>query len=209
MPQPMTTSERMQRTYQHREADRVPIFDFPWPSTIERWEREGLPAGMDYRDHFGLDRVFTLIADNSPRYPKQVLEETEDYRVYTTEWGVTMRQWRHMASTPEFLNFTIVDPDSWRQAKQLITPTADRIPWELLERDYRAMRRRGDWIEALLWFGFDITHSWTVGTERLLMALVEQPEWCRGHVRLPAGGEPGPARSGLGGRLPVRLDHLV
>ena len=29
----------------------------------------------------------------------------------------------------------------------------------------------------LLWFGFDVTHSWAVGTERLLMALVEQPEW--------------------------------
>ncbi len=29
-----------------------------------------------------------------------------------------------------------------------------------------------------LWFGFDVTHSWMVGTERLLMAMVEDPEWC-------------------------------
>jgi uroporphyrinogen decarboxylase len=29
-----------------------------------------------------------------------------------------------------------------------------------------------------LWFGFDVTHSWTVGTERLLIALLENPEWC-------------------------------
>ena len=29
-----------------------------------------------------------------------------------------------------------------------------------------------------MWFGFDVTHSWTVGTERLLMALIEEPEWC-------------------------------
>jgi uroporphyrinogen decarboxylase len=34
------------------------------------------------------------------------------------------------------------------------------------------------WIRADLWFGFDITHSWAVGTERLLCALVEDPEWC-------------------------------
>ncbi|MFA4838793.1 MAG: uroporphyrinogen decarboxylase family protein [Candidatus Neomarinimicrobiota bacterium] len=30
-----------------------------------------------------------------------------------------------------------------------------------------------------MWFGFDITHSWIVGTERLLFALIENPNWCR------------------------------
>ena len=39
-------------------------------------------------------------------------------------------------------------------------------------------RSEGAWIEAGLWFGFDVTHSWTVGTERLLIALMEDPEWC-------------------------------
>jgi uroporphyrinogen decarboxylase len=29
------------------------------------------------------------------------------------------------------------------------------------------------------WFGFDVTHSHFVGTERVLMALIEDPEWCR------------------------------
>ena len=32
----MTTQERMTRMYQHREADRVPIIDSPWGSTIAR-----------------------------------------------------------------------------------------------------------------------------------------------------------------------------
>ncbi|MBT5874314.1 MAG: hypothetical protein HOH43_12920, partial [Candidatus Latescibacteria bacterium] len=39
-------------------------------------------------------------------------------------------------------------------------------------------REKGYWIEAGLWFGFDVTHSWFVGTERLLCALIEEPEWC-------------------------------
>ena len=29
----LTTYERMKRMYEHREADRVPIFDTPWSST--------------------------------------------------------------------------------------------------------------------------------------------------------------------------------
>ena len=29
----------------------------------------------------------------------------------------------------------------------------------------------------MVWFGFDVTHSWMVGTERVLVALAEDPEW--------------------------------
>ena len=32
----MTTHERFTRMYEHREADRIPIFDSPWSETIDR-----------------------------------------------------------------------------------------------------------------------------------------------------------------------------
>lgn len=44
----MTTHERLSLTYNHKEADRVPIVDWLWPSTQERWQREGLPEGCDF-----------------------------------------------------------------------------------------------------------------------------------------------------------------
>ena len=175
----LTTRERMARTYEHREADRVPIFDFPWTSTIERWRREGMPPGVCWEDYFGADRVYTITVDNSPRFPKVIHEQTDEYTVMTTEWGVKLRQWNHSGGTPEFLDFTIIDPDSWRKAKARMTPTRDRIPWDKLKAEYPQRRERGDWFEALAWFGFDVTHSWAVGTERLLIALVENPDWCR------------------------------
>mgnify|MGYP000883678232 FL=1 len=53
----MTTHERFTRMFQHREADRVPIYDSPWSSTIERWQAEGMPKGVDYRDYFDIDKV--------------------------------------------------------------------------------------------------------------------------------------------------------
>ena len=174
----LTTNERMIRVYAHQEADRVPFFDFPWDTTIERWRAEGLPQGVSYEDYFDLDHFFLLMVDNSPRYEKRTVKETEDYIISTTEWGVTMKKWKHMSSTPEYLDFTITDPDAWRAAKERMTPDRDRIPWDQLKREYRMRRQRGDWIEALVWFGFDVTHAWAVGTERLLVALIEQPEWC-------------------------------
>lgn len=174
----MTTHERFTRMYKHQLADRIPVTDSPWPSTIERWRREGMPADVPFQEFFDIDRVVGARFDVSPRYPVKVLEETEEYKVETSKWGATLKQWKHAGGVPEFLDFTIVDPDTWRQAKARMTPTPDRIDWATLKQNYASWRQKGLWIEQYAWFGFDVTHSWTVGTERLLMALVEQPEWC-------------------------------
>lgn len=173
----MTSHERILRMFQHRTADRVPMMDYPWTSTIARWRREGLPEGVSYIDYFDLDRVAGIGCDNSPRYPETVVEETEQYKTVTTSWGATIKNWKLATSTPEFLDFTITGADKWLQAKKRMTPTPDRIPWDMLKRDYAKWRKDGYWINAGLWFGFDVSHSWMVGTERLLMAMVEEPEW--------------------------------
>ena len=59
----MTTHERMTRMYEHRDADRVPIIDSPWGSTMERWHREGLPKDVNWVDYFGLDHFAGIGAD--------------------------------------------------------------------------------------------------------------------------------------------------
>jgi uroporphyrinogen decarboxylase len=137
-----------------------------------------LPENVSYIDYFGLDLVPSMQVDNSPRYPAKVLEETAEYTVQTTPWGVTLRNWKHSGGVPEFLDFTIVDPDSWAKAKARMTPSRDRIPWDEIKRDYAGWRKKGAWVSTYWWFGFDVTHSYTVGTERLLMAMAMQPEWC-------------------------------
>lgn len=174
----MTSHERCLRMYQHKEADRVPITDSPWEATIERWRKEGMPADVDWRDFFGIDTHVSVWVDNSPRYPGKVVEETPEYITRTTNWGATIRNWKHAGGVPEFLDFTITSSDKWREAKKRMTLSRDRIDWGRLERQYPAWRRKGAWIEGGFWFGFDVTHSWAVGTERFLMALVEDPDWC-------------------------------
>lgn len=173
----MTCKERFSRMFQHKEADRVPIFDSPWAGTIARWEREGMPQGMDWRDYFDTDKVSTISVDITPRYEEKVLEETDDYRIVTSEWGVTMKQFKEQDSTPEFLDFTVTTPEAWEKAKARMTVSKDRIDWKRLERDYAQWQQEGHWIEGMFWFGFDVTHSWTVGTETMLIAMIEEPEW--------------------------------
>jgi uroporphyrinogen decarboxylase len=174
----LTTHERIRRMYEHRDADRVPILDSPWKETIDRWVREGLPS-RDYVRHFDLDRVASIWIDNSPRYPKKILEEDERYRIYTTEWGLTLRSWTAHGSTPEFLDFTITSSQAWQEAKARMLEGEDRVDWARLKKEYAGWKTEGRWIRAGLWFGFDVAHSWAVGTERVLMAMVEEPEWCQ------------------------------
>ncbi|MFB3891970.1 MAG: uroporphyrinogen decarboxylase family protein [Phycisphaerae bacterium] len=178
MAKEMTSHERYKRMYEHREADRVPITDGPWKPTIERWRREGMPEGVDWQDFFGTDWHVYIWGDNSPQYPVKTIEETAEYRTATTAWGATIRNWKHTGGVPEFLDFTITGPDKWREAKKRMVPSRDRIDWATLKANYADWRAKGAWLEGYFWFGFDVSHSWAVGTERFLMALVEQPEWC-------------------------------
>ena len=147
--------------------------------SIPHSKQEGMPDDTDYVDYFDLDHTASITADNSPQFQEKVLEETEDYKIYTTKWGVTQKQWKHMASTPEFLEHTIRDADSWKIAKERMTPGKDRINWDHLKAHYKTWKEKGYWIKGHMFFGFDVTHSWVVGTERILMALAEDPEWCR------------------------------
>ncbi|HUW99986.1 MAG TPA: uroporphyrinogen decarboxylase family protein [Phycisphaerae bacterium] len=174
----MTSCERFRRMFEHRQADRVPIQDSPWNATLERWRREGMPEGVDWRDYFGVDKVADIGVDNSFRFERRVLEETDEYLVEANQWGATVKNWKHVASTPLDLDFAIKDRGAWEKAKKRLTPTSDRIDWNYLKTHYSLWRKEGRWIEAGLWFGFDITHSRIVGTERLLYAMVDDPEWC-------------------------------
>ena len=139
----ITSCERFKRMYEHREADRVPMMDSPWGSTIERWRREGLPKDVSYIDYFGLDRCSGFGVDVSPRYPEKVIEETDRYTTYTTSWAQTIKNWKHATSTPEFMDFTIKDPDASHEAKKRMTPTDDRHPLGAAQEGFSQVARAG------------------------------------------------------------------
>ena len=126
----MTTHERFKRMFEHKEADRVPIYDSPWAGTIRRWHQEGMPEGISYVDYFDLDKIAHISVDNSPRYEEKIIDETDRYKIYTTKWGATLKSWKLEDSTPEFIDFTITDPDKWAKAKERMVPSRDRINWD-------------------------------------------------------------------------------
>ena len=169
----MTSRERYIRMYEHREADRVPITDSPWAGTIVRWRNEGMPANVDWRDYFGVDKIEGIGVDITPRYETRLIEETDRYRIFTSPWGVTMKQFKELDSTPEFLDFKVNSSEAWQDAKRRMAVTPDRVNWDYLKENYPRWQAEGSFISGNFWFGFDVTHSWMVGTETLLVALLE------------------------------------
>lgn len=53
----MTSQERFSRMFEHKEADRIPIIDFPWKATLERWQGEGMPGNISFDEFFKLDKM--------------------------------------------------------------------------------------------------------------------------------------------------------
>ncbi len=176
----MTTRERILRAIHHQEADRIPMLDNPWAGTLARWYREGLPEGANWQEYFDFDRVIYIGLDNSPRYEYKVLESTDRYNIVTTSWGQTQKHFKEQDSTPEVLDCYYNTPERWEEAKARMWKDLDsRIPMEWLKRDYDTWRKNGEYIQLGFWFGFDVTHSHMVGTETLLMAMYDDPDWVK------------------------------
>ena len=172
----MTVHERFLRMFQHRDADRVPIIDSAWAGTVRRWQNEGMPKDVSWQDFFGVDKVAGISVNITPRFETKLIEDTPRYYIATSEWGVTMKHFKELDSTPEFLDFTVVNAEEWEKAKKRMTVSDDRIPWDWLKQNYDRVRAEGQWVRANFWFGFDVTHSWMMGTQNLLVAMIEEPE---------------------------------
>lgn len=174
----MTTRERMLRTYRHQELDRMLMVDEAWGGTVARWHREGMPAGVEWEDYFGFDKIVRIFPDNSPRYDCKVLEDTDKYFIRTTSWGKTERCFKVQDSTPEALGFYYDSPEKWEEAKRrMFIDYDDRIPWDYLKENYPKWKAEGRFLQLGVWFGFDVTHSHMAGTENVLLGMYDDPDW--------------------------------
>lgn len=174
----LTTRERVLRTYRHQEIDRMLMVDKAWNGTIARWYREGMPAGVDWQDHFGFDKMIKIYPNNAPMYPIRVLEDNEHFKVMTTQWGKTQRVFKTQDSTPEALSYYYDSSDKWEEAKaRMLKYSDDRIPWAYLKENYPKWKAEGQFLQLVVWFGFDVAHSHMTGTENMLIGMYEEPEW--------------------------------
>ena len=97
--------ERMKKTLNHEEADRVPISDFFWGSFIERWRKElNLPDDANPYYYYDLDWIVTVPNMDPKIQSFETLREDDKEVVVKTGFRTTMRK-RFDFPMPEFISW--------------------------------------------------------------------------------------------------------
>jgi uroporphyrinogen decarboxylase len=173
----MTSRERVLLALAHKEADRIPIHDSPWSFTVERWKQEGLPQDQSAYDYFGYEFEGQGF-DGSLRLPDELIEETDTYKVFKNADGAIRRNFKDHESTPELIGFTITDRAKWSECKGRLEWDRSRVDWEKGLRENRELREKGKFVTLGGVLGYDRVQG-IVGSQNLLTAMVDDPEWVK------------------------------
>ncbi len=173
----MNSRERFLAALRHEEPDRVPINDSLWVSTVERWQREGLPTDVAPQDYFGYEIVL-LRPDISARFPTEIIEEDQEYVLERTPYGGLRRQHRDRSSTPEILDWAIKSREDWDRIKPRLTPDPSRVDWPAARATYEKARREGKFVAFNAHIGYAHYQEY-VKSDELLMILATDPAWAK------------------------------
>ena len=173
----LTSRERIQLALDHKEADRVAFQDAPWATTVARWHEEGLPENVTPQEYFHFE-IEAIRPDNSLRFPMRTIEETDEYIIVTNPQGAICKNWKTKTSTPHYLDFTIKDRKTWDEHKSRLNELTGRINLEERLDWCRQKRAEGQFVVYSNGMGYDHTQG-MVGSERLLIAMAEEPDWAR------------------------------
>jgi len=176
-----TSRERILAAMEHREADRVAITESPWPTTVARWRKEGLPEGQTPASHFRLELV-RMGPDLSFQLPTQVIEQTDQYVIQKTEHGRVQKSWRHAASTPELMDFPVKSRGDWEGLKPRLQWNESRVKWEQALEANRKARAGGEFIEFSGRVGYQAITTFTP-CEVIWVAMAEEPDWVHDMIR--------------------------
>jgi len=173
----MTSRERITAAIEHREGDRVPMWESFWGSTIERWKQEGLPENADLYAYFGLDPTHTTAIDWTCQFPTETIEETDEYVITRTNNGVMQKSFKGHDSTPLWWDFPITNRASWEEIKPRMQWNESRIDLQAAKQAWEANRDKFHiYMPACL--GFE-KFKYLMGMEGVLIAMAEDPAWAR------------------------------
>jgi uroporphyrinogen decarboxylase len=174
----MKCKERLALTINHREADRVPIMDTIWGTTIERWKKEGLPEDKSAWDYFGFDGWSAVGADITLQLPSATIEENEDYIIARNSDGAVTKHWKKSTSTPELIDFLITDRKKWEEYKDHAKYNESRVNFESAMTAYKNSLASGHPFQYFSGVGYDWWQR-IVGPINMLMGMMDDPEWIK------------------------------
>jgi hypothetical protein len=131
----MTQRELFLEIMHYGTFDRMPVVHWAcWPETLERWYEEGLPRDADIHQFLGVTPQWTAPGVDLglfPHFEEEVLEETDEYRIFRDQSGVILQDWKHKSCIPHYIDFTLKTAADWPEYKKRLQPDPARIPADL------------------------------------------------------------------------------
>ncbi|NHV06256.1 MAG: hypothetical protein HA495_02845 [Thaumarchaeota archaeon] len=129
----MNSRERVYATLNGERVDRPAYVDFPWPETVDRWKKEGMPDNVYLEDYFGMD-IFLFGCDVSPKYEGILIERNERFDIIRDSFGVKMKVWRGRSGTPHPIEGVVSNVEEF---KERIEPLLDpELPIRITSSKY-------------------------------------------------------------------------
>jgi hypothetical protein len=141
----MNSRERFLATARYGARDRLFHTEMgPYPETLARWRREGLPLDSDWVYFGGYDRMeyAPLNPHLCPAFEYETLEEDTHYEVYRDHDGVVKKKLKDAPppAMPQYLEYPLRDRAQWPEFRRRLNPDSPaRFPvhWESIRRQYR------------------------------------------------------------------------
>lgn len=179
----MNSRERFLATMNYQPRDRCPWGEMGfWPETLERWHREGWPEDVYLNQFFGFDRLREQVQvsmDFLPAYRREVLEESDRYRIVRRESGVIAKEFKGELSfhMPQWLRFPLQTRADWEnEIRPRLDPTsATRYP-EYWDEEVRTRRERDYPLTLRMGSIYGWLRNW-MGVEGISLALYDDPAW--------------------------------
>lgn len=185
----MTKRERFWRTMRFQEVDRLPFWA-DWIGPFERWQREGMPKDVDPFEFFGFEGLISAFWGNPrvpvnigmyPGYKVEILEETEQYKIYRAGDGVITKAHKNVKGygTYQWLEYPIKNREDWEKFKeeQLNPYEPSRYPeeskWEEMKKDWK-VRDYPISIDGGSFYGF--IRNW-IGVNNLSLMFYDDPDF--------------------------------
>lgn len=107
--------ERVKKTINRMEPDRIPICDFYWAEFLDRWRREK-KLSEDTNIYYYYDMDLMVISPNmDPRKKScEIIEKGEDYTTWKSGFGATLKKYDY-APMASYLDFSIKSADEYER----------------------------------------------------------------------------------------------
>ncbi len=177
----LTSRQRVNAAMEHRDHDRVPRFDSPWPETIERWHTQGFEGDRETFRDWLLSDIAMLCWSWPVPYPGQekIISEDEHTKVVLDKMDKIQRVWKHKSGTPEHIGFGCDSRDKWdQQYKPALLSHAVQIDSDAVEDQAVRAREKQQWTCLAGIESFEAIRQ-LMGDQITLVAMAAEPDWIR------------------------------